>query len=236
MSCYNETGPLPPYVAHLLAVTALVLEHGGTEAQAVAALLHDAIEDHPRGGRTREEKIRERFGEAVLAIVEACTDADSHPKPPWRERKDRYLAHLPELSAEARLVALADKVHNARAILADFRAVGDAVFQRFNAGKAETLWCYPSLADAFTKLDGGGLASELERTVAEIERLAQLRSTGASRRWSRSLLVVSAITSVVARFLMPQRSAGESPGAGAQHRVRCELTSTAACPPPDVLG
>jgi GTP pyrophosphokinase len=81
-----------PYISHLMIVAGTVIEHGGDEDQAIAALLHDAIEDQPDDGRTRDH-IRKRFGARVLALVEACSDADSHPKPPWRERKDRYLAH-----------------------------------------------------------------------------------------------------------------------------------------------
>lgn len=160
-----------PYLSHLLAVAAIVLEHGGTETQAIAALLHDAIEDHPRDGRTREE-IRDRFGEDVLAIVEACTDNRGDPEPPWRVRKERYLGHLPDTATDARLVSVADKVHNARAILADFRAVGDALWSRFNVGKAEVLWYYRTLADAFSQIDGGPLVQELKRVVTELEREA----------------------------------------------------------------
>lgn len=167
----RRKGTETPYVSHLLAVAAIVMERGGTETQAVAALLHDAIEDHPRGGKTRQE-IQERFGEDVLAIVQACTDADEHPKPPWKERKQRYLTHLTELPAAARLVVLADKVHNARAILSDFQTVGDAVWQRFNATEQETLWYYSRLADTFLKTDGGALAQELERVVSELQSQA----------------------------------------------------------------
>jgi GTP pyrophosphokinase len=160
-----------PYLSHLLAVAALVLEHGGTETQTVAALLHDAVEDHPRGGTTRRE-IQEEFGAEVLAIVEACTDADRHPKPPWKERKERYIAHVAEISSPARLVALADKVHNARAILRDFQTLGDALWNRFNASKAEVLWYYGALADIFLRVDGSPLAHELYRVVTELEALA----------------------------------------------------------------
>jgi (p)ppGpp synthase/HD superfamily hydrolase len=157
-----------PYVSHLLAVAALVLEHGGTETQAIAALLHDAIEDQPRGGQTRVE-IEERFGADVLAIVEACTDNAGEPEPPWRERKERYLAHIPAMPAAARLVSMADKVHNARAIRSDLRTVGAAVWARFNSPQPAVLWYYRSLAEAFAAIDAGPLARELWRAVAEIE-------------------------------------------------------------------
>lgn len=157
-----------PYISHLMAVAATVLEQGGDEDQAVAALLHDAIEDHPDGGHTRDT-IRARFGDRVLTLVEACTDADTHPKPPWRERKERYLAHLVDAPREARLIVLADKLHNARAILTDHRAVGERVWERFNAPKAATLWYYRALSDAFARLEPGPLTAEFERVVAELE-------------------------------------------------------------------
>ena len=153
----RRKGTSIPYISHLMTVAATVIEHGGDEDQAIAALLHDAIEDQPEDGRTRLQ-IRKRFGDRVLALVEACTDADTHPKPPWRERKEGYLAHLSEAPPEARLISLADKVHNARAILADHREIGDGVWERFTATKGETLWYYRALADAFLKLQPGPLA------------------------------------------------------------------------------
>jgi (p)ppGpp synthase/HD superfamily hydrolase len=158
-----------PYISHLMAVAGTVMEHDGDEDQVIAALLHDAIEDHPRNGQTREE-IRERFGHRVLDMVEDCTDADTDPKPPWRERKERYLAHLPAASPEAKLISLADKVHNARAILNDFLQIGDEIWKRFKPSKDGTLWYYRSLADTFTREHPGPLAQELERVVSELER------------------------------------------------------------------
>ncbi len=155
-----------------MAVAATVLERGGDDDQAVAALLHDAIEDHPDGGRTRDT-IRARFGDRVAILVEACSDADTHPKPPWRERKERYLEHLDQAPREARLIVLADKLHNARAILADHRAVGERVWERFNAPKQATLWYYRALADAFARLEPGQLTEEFERVVVELEKEAR---------------------------------------------------------------
>lgn len=169
-SQYRKGGSIP-YVSHLMAVTAIVMEHDGDEDQAIAALLHDAIEDHPDNGRTRNE-IRERFGDRVLALVDACSDADTDHKPPWRERKERYLAHLREAPPDAWLVSLADKLHNARAILADHRRIGDRVWQRFKATKEETLWYYRGLADKFLRLKPGPLAQELDVVVTELERRA----------------------------------------------------------------
>jgi len=166
-----------PYISHLMAVTATVLEHGGDEDQAIAALLHDAIEDHPDGGRTRDT-IRARFGDRVVTLVEACTDADTYPKPPWRERKERYLEHLPQAPRAARLIVLADKLHNARAILADHRAIGEQVWARFNAPKDATLWYYRALADAFARLEPGQLTADFERVVVELEEEARTPSGG----------------------------------------------------------
>lgn len=122
-----------PYISHLLAVTALVLEHGGGEDEAIAALLHDAIED--QGGDATRQEIRRRFGEVVVEIVNGCTDTDSTPKPPWRERKEAYIAHLPTATSSILLVSAADKLHNVRSILNDYRVVGEEIWQRFKAGK-----------------------------------------------------------------------------------------------------
>jgi (p)ppGpp synthase/HD superfamily hydrolase len=165
----RRKGTSIPYISHLMTVAATVIEHGGDEEQAIAALLHDAIEDQPKDGQTRHQ-IQTRFGDRVLALVEACSDADTHPKPPWRERKERYLAHLQEASPEARLISLADKLHNARAILADHRQIGERVWDRFTATRDQTLWYYRALADAFLKVQPGPLAEELDRVVAELER------------------------------------------------------------------
>jgi (p)ppGpp synthase/HD superfamily hydrolase len=167
----HRKGTSIPYISHVLAVAAIVIEHGGDEYQAIAALLHDAIEDHPKDGRTRNE-IREHFGDRVLTLVEACTDADTHPKPLWAERKQRYLEHLQEAPPEARLISLADKLHNARAILNDHRQIGDCVWERFTAAKQATLWYYRALADKFSQLDPGPLADELDRVVTELEARA----------------------------------------------------------------
>lgn len=158
-----------PYVSHLLAVCALVLEHGGEEDDAIAALLHDAVED--QGGLPRLEEIRQRYGDTVARIVEGCTDAVTIPKPPWLERKQRYLDHLPEADPRVRLVSCADKLHNARSVLADYRRVGEQVWSRFNGSREQTLWYFRKLADAFLELDGTQLAHELDRTVRELERI-----------------------------------------------------------------
>jgi GTP pyrophosphokinase len=162
----RRKGTAIPYISHLMAVSALVLEHGGDEEQAIAALLHDAVEDC---GAEQEAVILDAFGPRVAAIVRACTDADVIPKPPWRARKEAYLAHLEEAPAEALLVSACDKLHNARAILADLRAEGPRVFERFNAGQEGTLWYYAALAEAFQRLLPGRLAEELAREVAAMQ-------------------------------------------------------------------
>jgi len=159
-----------PYVAHLLSVCALVLEHGGGEDDAIAALLHDAVEDQD----VSVDEIRQRWGDTVARIVEGCTDAFTRPKPPWKERKERYLAHLPEADARTRRVSCADKLHNARSVVADYRLVGEQVWERFNAGRDQSLWYYRELADTFKRLDADSpLAHELDRTVSELEELVR---------------------------------------------------------------
>ncbi|MHB9023302.1 MAG: HD domain-containing protein [Armatimonadota bacterium] len=136
-----------PYLAHLLAVTSIALEYGADEEEAIAALLHDAVED--QGGEETSVEIRKRFGDRVAEIVLACSDTLESPKPSWNVRKERYITHLAEASPGALLVSAADKLHNARSILADFRRHGEAVFSRFNAGREGTLWYYRELVNAF---------------------------------------------------------------------------------------
>ncbi len=165
----TRKGSGTPYIAHLLSVAALVLEQGGDEDLAIAALLHDAIED--QGGAATREAIRARFGDRVTAVVDGCTDADTQPKPPWRARKEAYLAHLPAAPPEVRLVSAADKLHNARAILADYRRMGDDLWPRFQGGKAGTLWYYRALVTVYRHAGSTPLVEELDRTVTELERL-----------------------------------------------------------------
>jgi (p)ppGpp synthase/HD superfamily hydrolase len=156
-----------PYIAHLMAVCSLVLEQGGDEDQAIAALLHDAVED--QGGKPTLQKIRRRFGERVARLVEACTDSDTVPKPPWKTRKEAYLRHLAAASLETLPIILADKIHNARAILRDYRELGDELWRRFNGGKEGTLWYYVALVATFQKISTGWAVNELARVVRELE-------------------------------------------------------------------
>lgn len=152
-----------PYMSHLLSVSALVLKNGGDEDQAIAGLLHDAVED--QGGLPTLEAIRERFGDRVASIVSDCTDSWAEPKPPWRERKEAYIAALPGKRPESLLVSLADKTDNARAIMGDYREIGDEVWTRFTGKKEGTRWYYQSLTEFFSKNYPSPLASELSRTV-----------------------------------------------------------------------
>ncbi len=158
-----------PYVAHLLGACSIALEHGADEEEAVAALLHDAVED--QGGDQTWQMIREAFGARVAEIVAGCTDTDQQPKPPWRERKEAYLAHLPGASASVRLVSASDKLHNLRSIVVDYRELGEALWARFRGGREGTVWYYRSLVEVFDRAGPAALAAELGRMLAELERL-----------------------------------------------------------------
>lgn len=159
-----------PYVSHLLAVASLVIENGGDENQAIAALLHDAIED--QGGEKRRDEILRCFGEDVTEIVEGCTDSVADPKPPWKARKLAWIAAIDEKPASVLLVCAADKLHNARCILSDYRTVGEELWERFTGGREGTLWYYGALADALVRAGRTPLVDELVRVAGEIERLA----------------------------------------------------------------
>lgn len=164
----SRKGKEAPVAAHLLGVAALVLENGGDEDQAIAALLHDAAED--AGDRERLADIRDRFGNRVAGIVEDCTDAWGRPKPPWLERKRRYVEHLGDAREEALLVSLADKLYNVRTVLLDQAAVGERVWERFAATPEETLDYYADLARVFRRRSPGPLADELARTARRIRK------------------------------------------------------------------
>jgi (p)ppGpp synthase/HD superfamily hydrolase len=152
-----------PYISHLMSVSALVIEHGGNEDQAIAALLHDAAED--QGGAETLADIRKIFGDAVADIVSDCTDAWTEPKPQWRLRKEEYLAKLPGKPRQSLLVSLADKTHNAEAILFDYRVLGDSLWDRFNGGAEGTRWYYGALAGVFSETMRGPLSDRLSRAV-----------------------------------------------------------------------
>ncbi len=147
-----------------------MLEHGGTEDEAIAALLHDAVED--QGGNLTAMTIADRFGFEVARVVVSCTDTEVQPKPPWRERKDKYLEHLREADRSVSLVAAADKLHNARTTLTDLRTHGEVVWSRFRVGRGESLWFYRSCVGALREAGTAPLAivDELELTVEALER------------------------------------------------------------------
>jgi (p)ppGpp synthase/HD superfamily hydrolase len=168
-----------PYFGHLLGVTSIVVETGSSEDEAIAALLHDAAED--QGGRETLERIRSEFGDAVAEIVESCSDSLGEPKPPWKERKRAYLEHLSDDAEEPALrVSLADKLHNVRTIVVDYRAVGEPLWERFNAGRDEVLAYYRALAAIFSRRTPGALATELAVTVAELDSLVAAVSPASS--------------------------------------------------------
>ena len=167
-----------PYFGHLLGVASIVVETGGSEDDAIAALLHDAAED--QGGRATLERIRAEFGAPVAQVVEECSDSLGEPKPAWRERKEAYLEHLEQASEAALHVSLADKLHNMRTIVVDYRGDGEQVWSRFSAERDEVLWYYRSLAAAFARLRPGGLATELGATVGELEGLVEKAMAGSA--------------------------------------------------------
>jgi (p)ppGpp synthase/HD superfamily hydrolase len=169
-----------PYVSHLLGTCAITFEYGGDEDEAIAALLHDAIEDIRPTAAARETV--EAFGPRVLAIVEGCTDSDRHPKPPWRARKEAFLARLAGADRSVLLVASADKLHNARTLVADVRRVGDDVWKRFKADRESSIWYYET-AVAVIRANPEhhpALVDELERTVRELAATTQGRTQGSS--------------------------------------------------------
>jgi len=162
-----------PYVAHLLAVASTVIEAGGSEDQAVAALLHDTLEDHP--DKVNRAGLSARFGEEVARIVVACSDTEVEPKPPWHERKQAYLARLPHEDDAVLLVSLADKLHNATALRRDLEREGPATLHRFHAGAEDQLWYHRSLAAVFTeRLTEEPVAGLVREYVVTVDRIAAL--------------------------------------------------------------
>jgi GTP pyrophosphokinase len=159
-----------PYIAHLMGVASLVLESGGDEDLAIAALLHDVVEDC--GGAAMLKEVRRRFGSRVAKVVDGCTDADTYPKPPWRERKENYIARLREEDADTRLVSAADKLNNVRSILSDYREIGESVWSRFNGEREGTLWYYRTLRDEFLKDKPNRVTRDFALEVSKLEHLA----------------------------------------------------------------
>jgi (p)ppGpp synthase/HD superfamily hydrolase len=169
-----------PYIAHLMGVASLVLEFGGDEDLAIAALLHDVVEDC--GGAPMLKEVRRRFGRRVAKLVDGCTDSDLYPKPPWRPRKETYIRHLKSAGAETRLVSAADKLNNVRSILSDYREVGEALWARFAGGREGTLWYYRALLEEFRRGRPKRLIRELELAIRELEAAASLAAVQGSGR------------------------------------------------------
>jgi (p)ppGpp synthase/HD superfamily hydrolase len=168
-----------PYLSHLMAVASLVLEAGGGEDIAIAALLHDVVEDC--GGMPRLLEIRRRFGARVAKIVEGCTDSFGDPKPPWLERKKNYLRRLKQADAATRLVSASDKLHNVRTVLTDYRQHGESVWKRFQGGREGTLWYYRAISDEFRRQTANRVTRELELAVRELGKAAGVGPRAAAR-------------------------------------------------------
>jgi (p)ppGpp synthase/HD superfamily hydrolase len=168
-----------PYIAHLLGVAALVLESGAEEDEAIAALLHDAIED--QGGAVVREEIHQRFGDRVAAIVDACSDAETLPKPPWRERKECFLASLHQAEPAVLRVVAADKLHNVHSLLRAYRQQGEGLWVHFRGGKEGTLWYHQEAARILSARGEGWLFEELADAVEELLRAtAEIEALGVS--------------------------------------------------------
>jgi (p)ppGpp synthase/HD superfamily hydrolase len=168
-----------PYIAHLMGVASLVLEAGGDEDLAIAALLHDVVEDC--GGMPMLKEVRRKFGKRVAKAVDGCTDADTDPKPPWRERKEKYIQHLKTADADTRLVSAADKLNNVRSILSDYHAIGESIWSRFNGGREGTLWYYRALLDVFLRHPRNRITRDLQLAVNELEMLVAGKAVSGDR-------------------------------------------------------
>ena len=160
-------GTPAPYISHLMGVASLVLEAGGDEDLAIAALLHDAVEDC--GGAPMLKEVRRRFGSRVAHIVEGCTQEVDLA---WRERRENYIRHLRTAGADVRLVSAADKLHNSRHILTDYRELGDRIWSRFSGGREGTLWYYQALLKEFRRRKPNRVVNELARVVAGLKKAA----------------------------------------------------------------
>jgi (p)ppGpp synthase/HD superfamily hydrolase len=165
-----------PYIGHLMGVASLVLEGGGDEDLAIAALLHDVVEDC--GGVPMLKEIRRRFGARVAKMVDGCTDAYTDPKPAWRERKEKYIVRLRKEDKDTRLVSAADKLNNVRSIVSDYRAVGESIWSRFKGGREGTLWYYRTLRDEFLRDPPNRITRDLALAVSELESLAAVNTEG----------------------------------------------------------
>lgn len=166
----TRKGSTVPYITHLMAVAALTGEYGGSEDQMIGALLHDAVEDG--GGAPMRERIETDFGPAVAAIVDACTDTDETPKPPWRPRKEMFIASIAAMPGSARLVVAADKLHNTRSLIEEYGRFGDALWERFRGGREGTLWYYRMVAHALSVNWQNPILDVLNNEVRRLHTLA----------------------------------------------------------------
>jgi (p)ppGpp synthase/HD superfamily hydrolase len=182
----TRKGSNAPYISHLLAVAAIALEHGATEKEAIAALLHDAVED--QGGQATLDEIRRRYGKRVARIVDAVSDTDETPKPPWRERKEAYVERLPSEPYSVRLVVAADKLHNVRDLLSSYRVQGDDLRTHFKGGRDRTLWFYRAVVDALVAAAKPeenqlrAITEEIDRTLAALQQEIAERDLAAAAR------------------------------------------------------
>ena len=174
----RRKGTAIPYIAHLLGVASLALEYAPDEDRAIAALLHDAVED--QGGAKTLQQICRRFGSTVAAMVDGCSDADVVPKPPWQRRKEAYLERLTRESPAVRFVSACDKLHNVRAIIRDYRTHGDRLWRRFRGGKDGTLWYYGALVKVYRDAERTPLVEDLAREVGTLRRLVRTREKSQS--------------------------------------------------------
>jgi (p)ppGpp synthase/HD superfamily hydrolase len=164
-----------PYIAHLMGVASLVLEAGGDQDLAIAALLHDVVEDC--GGEKMLKEVRRRFGARVATIVDGCTDAYGIPKPEWHGRKQAYIRRLKKEGSDTRLVSAADKLNNLRSILSDYREIGESVWSRFNGGRDGTVWYYRTLLDEFMRDKPNRITRDLDLAVNELEALVNAEAS-----------------------------------------------------------
>ncbi len=167
----RRKGTGTPYIGHLLGVAAIVIDSGADEDEAIAALLHDAVEE--AGGRQRLEEIRAMFGDRVAGIVEGCSDCYGEPKPPWKERKEAYVRQAASAPPSVCLVSAADKLYNLRSIIRDYRQLGEQLWQRFRAAKEQVLWYYSELSKVYRLKVPAAVADELTAAMAELRRLVQ---------------------------------------------------------------
>jgi GTP pyrophosphokinase len=174
----TRKGTEVPYVSHVMGVASLVLEAGGNEDQAIAALLHDVVEDC--GGAPMLRQVERRFGPRVARLVEGCTDTDAHPKPPWLGRKQDYIRRLRDEDEDTRLISAADKLYNVRSLLSHYRECGEAVWARFNGKRDGTLWYYNELAKEFSRRPNA-FTGELKRVMEELNAMARMSTKSRSR-------------------------------------------------------